>query len=201
MAKIENYIEHNFSSRRKAKPFIHIVHYTGTDNVLSTLDWFSRPESRVSAHEIIDLNGDRYLTVPKELKAWHAGTSVYYGKTHPKGRKNINDISFGYELVGTYGSEFTDQQYDSLTEAILEVIYHQEFEKATIDELWDCVVGHQHISPRRKIDPGETFSWARLYRNIQQKHIENTDDSDMPNMVFTPPIVGYIRDNYQTARR
>ncbi|HDY90272.1 MAG TPA: hypothetical protein ENH82_19400 [bacterium] len=195
MPKTERYIEHNFSSRRKSKPFIHVVHYTGSDNVDSTLDWFSRPESRVSAHEVIDKNGDRYLVVPKEMKAWHAGTSVYYGKTHPEGRKYINDISFGYELVGTYGSEFTDPQYESLADAILDVLYDQRFEKATIDSLWDTIVGHEHVALRRKIDPGPSFSWIKLYRIIQRKY-----SGTIPSIVFNPPIISYIKDNYQTIR-
>ena len=201
MVKIENYIEHNHSGRREAKPFIHVVHYTGSDNVQGTLDWFSRIESRVSAHEVIDRNGDRYLIVPLEEKAWHAGVSIFYGKTHPAGRKNINDISFGYELVGTYGSEFTGPQYDSLADAILEIIYDQRFEKATIDGLWGSIVGHEFISPRRKIDPGPSFGWIKLYRNIQRKHIENTGDRKIPNIVFNPPIIQYIHDHYETTRR
>ena len=99
MSKIEHYIEHNFSDR-KDDPFVFVVHYTGANNVESTLDWFGRPEARCSAHEVIDKNGDRYLIVPPEKKAWHSGVSTYYGKEYPEGKNNVNQFSFGLELVG-----------------------------------------------------------------------------------------------------
>jgi len=72
--KVEHYTSPNHDSRKGKQPFIFVVHYTGSLNVAGTLDWFSRSESKVSAHEVIDFDGTRYLVVPKSERAWHART-------------------------------------------------------------------------------------------------------------------------------
>ena len=200
MAKIKQYIDCNYSSR-KQKPYVFVVHYTGSNNVDGTLSWFANPEARVSSHEVIDKNGDRYLTVPPEKKAWHAGKSIYYDANHPKGIGNVNDFSFGYELVGVYGSDFTEAQYDALAEAIAERIYDRSFDIALVTDLWGSIVGHEHIAPRRKIDPGPTFTWIKLYRTIHKTIIHNYQDAILPSMVHRPPIIEYMRDNYASTRK
>jgi AmpD protein len=72
-------------------------------------------------------------------------------------KNNCNDFSIGIELEGVPGEIFTDAQYESLSSlnAALSDAYK------TID-----FVGHEHVAPGRKDDPGSGFDWARLKRQI-----------------------------------
>lgn len=88
----------NFSARGSAIKRI-IMHYTTDDEVEGTLDWFSRPSSRVSAHYVVDRDGTIYQCVSDERKAWHAG--------------NENDDSIGIEHVAAKGQKLTQAQSEA----------------------------------------------------------------------------------------
>ena len=72
------------------------------------------PGAKVSAHYLIDEDGDVVQLVPEERRAWHAGVSAW------QGRARLNDCSIGIELVNP-GHEwgyrpFTEAQYDACIE-------------------------------------------------------------------------------------
>jgi len=101
-----------------------------------------------SAQYMIDRDGVIYKLVPDENKAWHAGTSEWNGK------KDCNEWMIGIELIATYSSGYTDEQYlalDKLTEQL-----RMEY---GID--WDNITGHENVAPKRKKDPGPNFDWDR----------------------------------------
>jgi AmpD protein len=103
----------------------------------------------VSAHLFIRRSGELIQFVSLEDRAWHAGQSCFNGETA------CNNYSIGIELEGTDTEAYTDQQYQQLlqvTEAI-----HQTYPSITIDR----IVGHEHVAPGRKTDPGESFDWKR----------------------------------------
>ena len=83
----------NYSSRTAPIKLI-VVHWTGgTKN--STLSWFSTPESKVSAHYVIDVTGITiYQCVHDDRVAWHAGYSKWNDTI------GCNGISIGIELIG-----------------------------------------------------------------------------------------------------
>jgi N-acetyl-anhydromuramyl-L-alanine amidase AmpD len=62
----------NFSSRNGVAIRRIILHYTTSANVHGSISWFKKPESQVSAHYIVDKNGDIYQMVADSDKAWHA---------------------------------------------------------------------------------------------------------------------------------
>ena len=71
---------------------------------------------RVSAHLCIFRGGAITQYVPFERRAWHAGESLYEGRTR------CNDFSIGIELEGCDTRTFSDAQYAALagaTRAIL----------------------------------------------------------------------------------
>ena len=80
-------------------------------------------------------------------RAWHAGISVWQDKS------NCNDYSIGIELEGTTDRSFTEEQYLSLVELVKLLKKHYPITD---------IVGHQHIAPGRKDDPGPYFDWHRL---------------------------------------
>lgn len=104
----------------------------------------------VSSHLLITRKGEVIQFVPFDQRAWHAGESYF------EGRKNCNDFSIGIELEGTDTIPYTHAQYDSLervTGVLMEV--YPDITK-------ERIVGHNHIAPERKTDPGEAFDWARF---------------------------------------
>ena len=100
-----------------------------------------------------------------------------------------------------YGSDFTDAQYDALAEAISETLFNSDYDKALITDLWGSIVGHDHIAPRRKIDPGPTFTWIKLYRAIHKTIVHKWKEIRLPAIVHRPPIIDYIRENYTSTRK
>jgi AmpD protein len=117
------------------------------------LDWDTHPYYtqirgfEVSAHFLIRRDGELLQFVSCEQRAWHAGASAW------KERENVNDFSIGIELEGLEGERFARPQYQRLARTLraLEHAY-------PIGE----VVGHEHVAPGRKSDPGAGFSWPRL---------------------------------------
>ena len=103
----------------------------------------------VSAHFLLRRDGQALQFVSCDRRAWHAGQSSW------RGRENCNDWSIGIELEGLEGETFEPAQYQSLT-GLLQAIAC----RYPVAEL----VGHEHVAPGRKHDPGAGFDWARLSR-------------------------------------
>ena len=125
---------------------------------LNQLDWSAHPyfESirglAVSSHFVIRRAGEVLQFVSCERRAWHAGVSQW------RGRDNCNDYSIGIELEGLEGERFEDAQYEQLARVVRAVGRRYAVE---------AVVGHEHVAPTRKHDPGEGFDWARLRRTLR----------------------------------
>jgi AmpD protein len=105
---------------------------------------------RVSAHFFIRREGVVAQFVPCEMRAWHAGVSVWRGRTR------CNDFSIGIELEGTDDLPYEPVQYAAL--ARLTRALRRRY------PLHD-IAGHSQIAPGRKTDPGPAFDWPR-YRKL-----------------------------------
>lgn len=142
----------NFDSRGRGIDMI-VLHYTGMRSGKAALDRLCDPAAKVSAHYLIEENGDIYRLVTEENRAWHAGVGSWKGET------DINARSIGIEIVNP-GHEFgyrafPDAQIDAVIELIKDI-------KTRHDIVPAMVLGHSDIAPRRKEDPGEKFPWGRL---------------------------------------
>ncbi len=107
----------------------------------------------VSAHVLIDRSGAMIQFVSFLDRAWHAGASCFAG------RDDCNDFSVGVELEGSDCQPFSQSQYDSL--AWLSRQLMARFPSLTAER----IVGHEHIAPGRKTDPGPYFNWD-LYQQM-----------------------------------
>lgn len=105
---------------------------------------------RVSSHLLIRRDGELVQYVPFHRRAWHAGRSCF------QGRRACNDIGVGIELEGCDDQPYSDAQYRVLAGAAasLMAVYP--------DITPERIVGHCHIAPGRKTDPGPWFNWHRL---------------------------------------
>lgn len=126
------------------------------DLFLNTLNPTAHPyfeqiaDMRVSAHLLIRRDGEIIQYVPFDQRAWHAGVSCW------EGRERCNDFTIGIELEGCDEQTFEQSQYQSLVEVIQCLC--RTYPKLTPN----TIMGHQHISPDRKTDPGPFFDWDYL---------------------------------------
>ena len=106
---------------------------------------------QVSAHFFIRRNGRVLQFVSCDQRAWHAGASQWAG------REQCNDHSIGIELEGLEGDHFEAAQYAALLGLLRSAARRYPL---------DTVLGHEHIAPGRKGDPGSGFDWAKLARGL-----------------------------------
>jgi N-acetyl-anhydromuramoyl-L-alanine amidase len=117
------------------------------------LDWQAHPYYQqiagleVSAHFLIRRDGELLQFVSCDARAWHAGASSW------QGRSDCNDFSIGIELEGLEGENFDAAQYAALAKLVDALAARYPI---------SAVVGHEHVAPGRKQDPGAGFDWSRL---------------------------------------
>jgi AmpD protein len=102
---------------------------------------------QVSAHFFVRRDGHILQFVSCDERAWHAGISEWAG------RDQCNDYSVGIELEGLEGGLFEAAQYTALARLLRSLARCYPI---------DTVVGHEHIAPGRKSDPGPGFDWSTL---------------------------------------
>ena len=113
--------------------------------------WFDQIRGRkVSAHFLIERDGQITQFVSCNDRAWHAGQSGF------QTRSACNDFSIGIELEGTDDLPYTDAQYQQLGDLTLAL--KRQYPLAHVR-------GHCHIAPTRKTDPGPAFDWARYAKS------------------------------------
>ena len=137
-----------------------VLHSTeGSD--AGALEWMCNPVSRVSAHYLIARDGAVYQLVDEAKRAWHAGRSWWRGVT------DCNDYSIGIEIGNRAPEPYTDAQYKSLGGLLAEIC---DRHRLTMTE----IVGHYHVAPGRKIDPGYHFHWGRAMNEMLARwdHLE-----------------------------
>lgn len=125
-------------------------------------DWLTRKDDvYVSAHFQIDREGDIWqICDPKKFEAFHAGRSERWHQASRKVVNGWNRISIGIELVGDGNKSFySPAQYSSLIALCKELMV--AFPISIKD-----VVGHDEISPGRKVDPGQNFDWDNFIRKL-----------------------------------
>ena len=173
------------------RPKFLVIHYTAGRNASGAVKFFERSSSRVSAHLVIDHDGDITQMLPFDQVGWHAGRSRW------RDIRGLNRHSVGIELANwgklkkvadgswrswtgeavpndrvilaehkntpgsTHGWEtFDDPQMEACLSAAKAIVKKYDMGP------WD-VVGHDDISPLRKVDPGPAFEMdsfkARLF--------------------------------------
>jgi N-acetylmuramoyl-L-alanine amidase len=166
-----------------------VMHYTA-DGGGTAVDWFRNPAADASAHLVIARDGSITQMVPFDRVAWHAGKSEWKGvsglNSHSIG---IEIVNFG-ELL-KHPTRGWMRRWDKwigpvVPEAEVRVDGTRTVEGATVARGWQTyteaqlaaaydaaraivaaygledVVGHEEISPGRKVDPGPAFGIAKF---------------------------------------
>jgi N-acetylmuramoyl-L-alanine amidase len=154
-----------------------IVHYTVVTSMAATVRAFKNPAIKASAHLVLDVDGSLTQMVPFNVVAWHAGKSQWAG------RVGCNSFTIGIEVVNPgplsrRANGFFDVNGRVWAGDVVEArhknghspfAYWAAYTPAQIDKLKEVgsllvtqyslrdVVGHDDISPTRKIDPGPAF--------------------------------------------
>lgn len=164
-----------------------IIHYTAGISAGGAINWFLNPAASASAHLVIDRDGAVTQMMEFSKVAWHAGKSAWGDIT------GLNRHSIGIELVnagklnktgsGSWvnwaGNRVADDQVYVLThkhehapagwQAYTQAQYDAVVEIGLLlRERYDLldVLGHEDISPGRKIDPGPAFPMISLQSRI-----------------------------------
>jgi len=132
-----------------------ILHYTGMKTAEAALTRLCDPETKVSAHYLVDEDGSVTALVPEACRAWHAGEACWLGA------RDLNDRSIGIELVNP-GHEFGYRPFPETQMVALEPLLQGILARHPI--LPERVLGHSDVAPDRRTDPGELFDWQRLAR-------------------------------------
>ena len=130
-----------------------IIHYTGMQSEIESINKLKNPNSKVSCHYLINRKGEIVQMVDDRKIAWHAGRSKW------KNYKNLNKQSIGIELVNK-GHQFGYQNFSKKQIKKLILICKKLKKKYLIKK--ENFLGHSDIAPLRKIDPGEKFPWKIL---------------------------------------
>lgn len=110
---------------------------------------------KVSAHCLINRQGEITQYVSFDDMAWHAGVSCF------EGREKCNEFSIGIELEGSNNQPFTEMQYHTLAKLTRQLM--KNYPLITSDR----IAGHNQIAPERKIDPGQYFDWEYYYQLLE----------------------------------
>jgi N-acetylmuramoyl-L-alanine amidase len=186
-----------------------VIHYTAGQTAEAAIETFLDQNKKVSAHVVIERNGAITQLVPFNVVAWHAGESSYGD------RIGMNKYSIGIEIVNAgrlqkagndyvawFGKAYTaDEVFEGVhrneTTPTLWHRYTQEQIAVTqevctiLTREYDIkyILGHEEISPKRKIDPGPAFPLDKLRDKILNPH-RDQDEAETeklpPSGVVTP---------------
>lgn len=149
-----------------------INHYTANNSLMNTVNIFKNHSA--SAHLIVGRDGEVVQMVPFNKRAWHAGKSKAKSKwgTSYSGLNSysigIEFVNYGYYRNGLSGNPEWEEavhknegfvrKWQPYTDEQLEVAYQlNEAISKHYDIPAEHILGHDDISPDRKVDPGPLF--------------------------------------------
>ncbi len=171
-----------------------VIHYTAGSNAQSSINSLTNKSVKASAHIVIGRDGKIYQLAPFNFITWHAGESQH------QNRKGLNNYSIGIELDNAGLLEKSGNLYTSWFKKSYpqEEVFFGVHQNESIPRYWHnytqeqieacynlCellvkqygikfILGHEEISPGRKIDPGPAFPLDQF----RLKLINNDRSSD-----------------------
>lgn len=163
-----------------------MLHYTGAGDAQEAAEWLCNPNSKASAHLVVGRDGAVFQLLPFNHVAWHAGPSSH------NGRQGLNQYSIGIEidnpgqLVRDGDRYYTYFRKEIAPEDVAHLThrhhstpsYWQTYTPAQVETVFQItqllvreyglkhVVGHEEVSPGRKVDPGPAFPLDDLRRLV-----------------------------------
>ena len=192
-----------------------IIHYTAGASAESSINTLTNPSAKVSAHVVISQDGKLTQLVPFNKKAWHAG------KSHHREKTGMNQYSIGIELDNPGVLKKAGNQYVSWfgrkypEEEVLQDVHRNEdfsrywhtFTEEQIAKVYELcellikkydiryILGHEEVSPGRKLDPGPAFPLDKL----RDKLLLEDRSSDEPDELPEQGVVAVTKLNFRNA--
>ncbi|MGV8987483.1 MAG: N-acetylmuramoyl-L-alanine amidase [Cypionkella sp.] len=140
----------NHGERRGgAKPRLIVLHYTGMPSCDAARERLCDPVHEVSAHWLLDVDGQAEQLVDESRRAWHAGVGSWGGVS------DVNSASIGIEIQNTGHAPFPEPQMAALEQLLQGIMARWSIAP-------EAVIAHSDMAPHRKADPGPHFDWRRL---------------------------------------
>ena len=156
-----------------------VYHITADDNKGQCLRWFQNPKARVSAHYIVEPDGDIHYCVDVKHKAYHAGIVKSPTAKIIKDRMwaNPNSYMIGIEVVSK-GKDLTQEQYNSIYE-----LTEKLTEENDIPLNRHHLIGHNEINirdkyfcPIKSYHPNDIIRFIQLKREYENR-INNLEET------------------------
>jgi N-acetylmuramoyl-L-alanine amidase len=163
-----------------------IIHYTAGSSAESSIVTLVDPAIKASAHVVIGRDGAITQLVPFNTIAWHAGPSQFgnrigfnqysigieidnAGVLEKRGDKYYSWFNKAYEeqdvIFAVHRNQKTPNYWHAYTQKQIEVV--EELCQALVRTYHlKYILGHEEISPIRKIDPGPAFPLDKLRDKI-----------------------------------
>ncbi len=176
-----------------------VIHYTAGGSLQGAIDTFLDETVKASAHVLIDKDGKVVQMAPFTEITWHAGKSAWHDRTA------LNNYAIGIEIVNagrleksgstSYRSWFGRSYPEN---EVVEAVHRNEstptfWERYTEEQIEAAytvckslintysihhILGHEEISPGRKIDPGPAFPLDKLRERLLHADRSDTGESD-----------------------
>lgn len=139
--------------------------------------------AKLSAHYVLDLNGDLIKVVDESKRAWHAGIGSWR-----EFNEDINSHSIGIEIssLSLGQTPYHEAQIEKLIPFCQKLMRKYKIKPQN-------VIGHSDMAPERKPDPGIDFPWKRLAKEgiglwYQPRNAEKMLENDVAKLLR---IIGY----------
>ncbi len=195
----------NFSS---GLPDTIVIHYTAGPGAESAINTLKDTDVKASAHVVVGSDGKLTQLVPFHKIAWHAGKSAWFD------RKGLNKYSIGIEIANAGRLEKSGNTWRSWfgktypEEEVVEAVHRNEsgpswwhrYTEEQISAVYELcktlmksyeirfILGHEEISPGRKIDPGPAFPLEKLREHLLDAD-RKEDEADPAERNFMKGIV------------
>ncbi|MDG5816566.1 N-acetylmuramoyl-L-alanine amidase [Chitinispirillales bacterium ANBcel5] len=203
-----------------------VLHYSAGRDASSTVRTLCNPSVKASAHLVIGRGGELYQLAPFNVVTWHAGKSSWNGRT------GLNRYSIGIEIDNAGLLNKNDDSYTSWfgKEYPKSEVIHAVHRNNNIAQYWhrfsevqielveqlcrllsdhysiDTIVGHEEISPKRKIDPGPAFPLDKIRDHLlgsgrDDESGEENNDAEPDTLYVTASRLNIRTDHYADAPR
>jgi len=175
-----------------------VIHYTAGPSHQSAINTFKDSSVSASAHIVVDFDGSITQLIPFKKVGWHAGRSSWLD------RSGLNHYSIGIEIVNAgllekgendwrswFGKSYSE---DEVIQAVhrnqSEPTWWHRFTEEQITAVFDLckelmntydiryILGHEEISPGRKVDPGPAFPLDKIRERLLETDRRDDDHNE-----------------------
>lgn len=204
----------NFWKGRKKTDCL-LLHYTANDSLSDAVSMMRA--NGTSAHYIVGQGGELRRIVRETNRAWHAGQSAWNGKDQVNHFSiGVEIVNFGWADAvvagqlrrtqdggvvsssappasvlddrpasqGLLWAAYPEAQLAALLPLIKDIVKRNKIDPTQ-------VIGHEHVAPGRKRDPGPAFPWPRVTQALaslpsSHKQVTRAVQSHCARLGFAP---------------